>query len=50
MKKILTFLLAFTFIATAVIVTPTRKMQKANALYMDEPAGYVPRWHKLLLF
>lgn len=40
MKKFLTFLLAFTFIATAVIVTPIGKKQKANALYIDGPDGY----------
>lgn len=42
MRKLFTAILAFTFIVTAVIVTPTVKRQKANALCMDEPAGYSP--------
>lgn len=40
MKKLFTILLAFTFIATAVIVIPTNKRHKANALYIDGPDGY----------
>lgn len=40
MKKFFTMLLAFTFIVTAVIVIPTGKRQKANALCMDEGCYY----------